>query len=79
MAKCTDCIRVIDAMGHLSPAGWLPFAWGPADPADEEPCHFHVFPDSEVRRGDNGPEEVSARPICQVENPVPRTSDGRLK
>lgn len=76
MAKCEDCIRVIDAMGHLSPAGWLPFAWGPAD---EEPCHFHVFPDSEIDRGDNGPEEVSARPICQVENPVPRTSDGRPK
>lgn len=69
MTKCTDCLRVIEAMGHLAPVGWLPFAWGPSN---EDPTHYHVFPESEEERGSNGPEEVSATPICQLKNPVAR-------
>ena len=69
MTKCTDCLRVIEAMGHLAPVGWRPFAWGPSN---ETPTHYHVFPESEINRGDDGPEEVSNVPICQVENPVAR-------
>lgn len=59
-------------MGHKAPVGWLPFAWGPEDSL---PIHYHVFPESEKDRGKNGCEEVSAIPICQIENPVARGGD----
>jgi hypothetical protein len=70
VSKCAECQRTIAAMGKLSPIKWLPFAWGSGD---SDPIHFFVFPEAEKDRGSNGPEEVSATPICQVENPVARS------
>lgn len=67
--KCKRCQEVILAMGRLAPVDWLPFAWGPGD---SEPVHYFVFPESEKDKGGAEPEEVSATPICQVENPIAR-------
>ena len=69
MAKCAKCLEVIKAMGCTTPVDWLPFAWGPSS---TDPMHYYVFPEAEKDKGDNGPEEVSAMPICGIENPVSR-------
>jgi hypothetical protein len=63
-SKCSECLRIAEDLGHRTPKGWKPFAWGSTI---EESKHFYVFLEDTTEPPKNGtPQQLDVQPLCKI-------------